>query len=603
VSSGCSDILGATSSSYVVQQSDVGDSVDVVVTASNAGGSGSAVSAQTSVVTASGLYALPSDRTYDWNPGLNSVGGIPSRSSVYKTISPSGGDDTATIQAALNSCPKDGVVQLSAGVFHITGNGLVIRTSYCTLRGVGPGPGTWAAGTPASGTAGTYLEAPAESNPVISFGGSGTGSAINLTSDAVRGSKSVTLASTAGLSVGQLVVVDETYDPSVSHFNSPTDAQNAWTSEANRPLGDTMQIASISGNTVTFTTDFPISYHVSLAAHVLPLLGQVNYSGVEDLYSYGGYFGGGILIWNCAYCWVKHVEQTWADGESVQIGQSLGTEVRDSYFHDSPIGMNAGGGSYGPTIEQYASDSLIENNIMIHFNKVSTMQSAGGGNVWGYNYMDDGADLNGGWQEDELESNHGTTPHYELFEGNQAPNADTDDRWGNSVDSTYFRNDLTGYLRDYSSSNPIRAAGLTQWDLAFSFVGNVLGTPSHPGITGYESINDNPNWTNEMWLLCYLNNNTVSDGGQCMSTVLRDGNFDYLTNQVHWHGIGGTGVNNGLTAPANHTLPASLYLTNKPAFFGTNTWPWVDGTNPTTPLPGQLPARTRYDAGTPNTLQ
>jgi hypothetical protein len=106
-----------------------------------------------------------------------------------------------------------------------------------------------------------------------------------------------------------------------------------------------------------------------------------------------------------------------------------------------------------------------------------------------------------------------------------------------------------------------------------------------------------------IWNLCFLVSTNVPDGGKCLSTQLRDGNFDYFTGKVHWHGIGGTGVNNGLTPPANSTLPASMYLTSKPAFFGSNPWPWADGSNAANPLPGQLPARQRYDAGTPNGLQ
>ena len=51
--SGCSNITGATSSSYVLQSSDVGDTIDVVVTATNANGSTPATSAQTATVTAS----------------------------------------------------------------------------------------------------------------------------------------------------------------------------------------------------------------------------------------------------------------------------------------------------------------------------------------------------------------------------------------------------------------------------------------------------------------------------------------------------------------------------------------------------------------------
>jgi hypothetical protein len=73
-----------------------------------------------------------------------------------------------------------------------------------------------------------------------------------------------------------------------------------------------------------------------------------------------------------------------------------------------------------------------------------------------------------------------TTPHYELFEGNQAANFDQDDRWGNSAYVTIFRNDLLGFNRDFPTLIRSRAAGLTQWHWWQSFVGNVLGTPSHP---------------------------------------------------------------------------------------------------------------------------
>jgi hypothetical protein len=73
---------------------------------------------------------------------------------------------------------------------------------------------------------------------------------------------------------------------------------------------------------------------------------------------------------------------------------------------------------------------------------------------------------------------------------------------------------------------------------------------------------------------------------QVLSTVIRDGNYDYLTNSQRWH-----------NTPAGFTIPASMYLTSKPAFFGSNPWPWVD---PTTGTTYTLPAKARFDAGTPN---
>ena len=74
-----------------------------------------------------------------------------------------------------------------------------------------------------------------------------------------------------------------------------------------------------------------------------------------------------------------------------------------------------------------------------------------------------------------------------------------------------------------------------------------------------------------------------------LSTLIRGGNFDYLTNDVAWSS----------SLPAQ-TLPASLYLTIKPGFFGNYPWPWVDPTGST--KLHALPAKARLDAGTPFAL-
>src|SRR5438552_18281823 len=70
------------------------------------------------------------------------------------------------------------------------------------------------------------------------------------------------------------------------------------------------------------------------------------------------------------------------------------------------------------------------------------------------------------------------------------------------------------------------------------------------------------------------------------ATAIRDGNYDYLTNTIHW-----------AANDTAHTLPNSLYLTQKPAFFNAGrgyTWPWV---NPTASAQLEtLPAKARYDA-------
>jgi hypothetical protein len=62
-SSGCANIGGATSSSYTVESSDVGDAIDVVVTATNSMGSGTAASAETPAVVAATPPPTPAANT------------------------------------------------------------------------------------------------------------------------------------------------------------------------------------------------------------------------------------------------------------------------------------------------------------------------------------------------------------------------------------------------------------------------------------------------------------------------------------------------------------------------------------------------------------
>ena len=72
-------------------------------------------------------------------------------------------------------------------------------------------------------------------------------------------------------------------------------------------------------------------------------------------------------------------------------------------------------------------------------------------------------------------------------------------------------------------------------------------------------------------------------------SVLRHGNFDYVTNSVHWD-----------PRISEQGMPASLYLKQRPSFFERGrgyTWPWVDATGPT--KLHTLPAKARYDARTP----
>ena len=70
----------------------------------------------------SGVLPSYDDAYANWkNAGLQSVGGIPNRTTVCATVNPLGGgqDDFTNIQNAINKCPAGEVVQLGAGAFTV----------------------------------------------------------------------------------------------------------------------------------------------------------------------------------------------------------------------------------------------------------------------------------------------------------------------------------------------------------------------------------------------------------------------------------------------------------------------------------------------------
>src|SRR5262249_26754382 len=297
--------------------------------------------------------------------------------------------------------------------------------------------------------------------------------------------------------------------------------------------------------------------------------------------------GGNIHFFNTAYSWARNIESEYQAGTGVSFDGTFRSVLRDSYIHDSRPPINPGGYCYGIGINKYAADNLIENNISWNHNKVMVMRASGGGNVIAYNYMDDGRiSYAEGWMETGLNASHMTTPHYELLEGNQAFNIDADNTWGNAIFITYFRNHATGKRRSHPDTGNRRAIGLMYGHHWHSFVGNVLGyegmSPAPARSFVYESTFP---WRDDpvgMWRLGY---NPESWGTppdpQVLSTVVREGNYDYVTYQVTW-------------TDGPQALPPSLYLTSRPDFFGDYPWPWVDPTGDT-PV-GRLPARERFEA-------
>ena len=275
----------------------------------------------------------------------------------------------------------------------------------------------------------------------------------NLTGDGQQGGSSVTVANGSGFAAGQFVMLDElsgaswqstpTGFPSAAQVlrgdrvawnihrpsqpgDDPTSAKS-WFSRTDRPTVEIKEIASISGNTITFTSPLSISYRTSHSAQLTrySLSGSqstgnsihVSNAGVENLTLVGG--ADGEIRFECAaYSWAKNVEVTQWIGEGVAIDNSFRVEIRDSYIHTGSW-PEPGGAGYAISFAGGSSEALIENNIAIDTNKVMVMRSSGTGSVVAYNYMDDGWIYGTEtWVEVGINASHMAGPHHVLFEGN-----------------------------------------------------------------------------------------------------------------------------------------------------------------------------------------
>ena len=384
----------------------------------------------------------------------------------------------------------------------------------------------------------------------------------------------------------------------------------SWFSRTDRPINEIKQIASISGNTITFTSPLTISYRTSHKAQLTPyttdpntgghaannLDVHVSNAGVENLSLYGG-ADGALRFETAAYSWAKAIEVTQWIGEGVAINNSFRVELRDSYIHTGSW-PEPGGAGYAISFSKGSSEALIENNILLDVCKNMVFRSSGAGSVVGYNYADDSFDFDTPtWVEVGLNASHMAGSHHVLFEGNLAHNADSDYTHGNAIYLTFFRNNLTGQRRSFTDQAIPRAGGLAYGSWWDSFIGNVMGrTGQMAGWSLDNAANTtntaawNPNGAGSIWTFGYDPERwgAVPDP-KTLSTVIRGGNFDYLTTQAAWSS----------SLPAQ-TLPASLYLKAKPSFFGDGQWPWVDPTGSTKLY--TLPAKARLDAGTPFAL-
>lgn len=521
---------------------------------------------------------IPADRRIDWT-GTGVPGGIPERTYICKTIDSSvygngTTDATAVIQTALNNCPSGSVVYLPKGVYLISDT-IEVR-NFDTLRGAGP------------------------DNTILKVSGRSLGAMVamrlNVYSEIVyqhethdivearKDSQIITLGSTTGINPGDILLLNQLNDGvNIDSVGTNGKCTFCGYENGNRALGQYVEVTAVAGNKVYLNKPLHWTYNTSLDpwAYQVDAGAMVRWAGLEDLTltqnsSNVSYM---VQMQGAQYSWIKNVEIINISNIGIYVIDSLQNEIIECYIHDRIPGTYP----YGIVLTMYSSNNRVEDNIL---NTVSGggIETHGGatGNVISYNYFSNILYSDPSWLPVNPAINHGAHPKMNLWEGNIADKVRGDFIWGSSSHNTIFRSQSRGW-KDVTMTIGNIAIELSKKNYYMNVIGNILGTPGKSN--RYEALPGQPYDQSKDYLIWALG---INVGGTPLDTnvaptLLRHGNFDYVTNSVIWD-----------PSISNHDLPASYYLSEMPGWWCQET-PWPAIGPDVIGLVNDIPAKRRFE--------
>jgi hypothetical protein len=481
----------------------------------------------------SAIQFLGDDRAIDWDPGI--PGGIPNY--PVSTTLPAG-STVSQIQTALNNAPSDTAVLLSSGTYTI--NTTINIPSHKVLRG--------------SGVDATIINC--TGSGCIAVGrGSGGGTYVNVTGGFEKGSKQITVSNAASFVVGSYGDIRQDWDD--SYFHCGYDNGGICPSWGYAAVGQAVKIIAKSGNTLTLEEPLYFTYTAAFNPRIAPKT-KYEYVGLENLRvekSMAVSSGTNIGMGSCAYCWIKNVWSEKAADFHVDASLSYKSEIRDSVFNgQTPTAY--GQITYGVRLSERTSNTLVENNIFNHLRHSMAMERGPSGNVWGYSYSRDpysSADPN--WLFSDI-APHGHYPTMNLYEGNIAQLVSIDNVWGTNGPTTIFRNRI-----ERNKTTRLSPIEVNPWNPYQNIIANDLAL--HGQIS---------------------NNGPINLAPDIASTTLVHGNYDY-----------GNGNITKWDSSLSQTLPLSLYLSQKPSWWGNLPWPAFGPDTSHANQGNTIPAKVRFE--------
>ncbi|MCM0080920.1 right-handed parallel beta-helix repeat-containing protein [Geomonas sp. Red32] len=516
-----------------------------------------------SVAVGQATWSLPPGRSVPWRGNVGVLHDLPLRSAIHTTLYPSGDDDAQAIRSAVAGCPPGKVVMLGPGVFSL--GSAVSVTSGVTLRGSGMGI-TVLRGR--RGMAGSF---------VVGIGDPAFGEerAVPLRGTHFKGGDTVTTASPHGWRAGDLIMIDQLNDPMgdppVTNVGVGTSSWNGRTGD--RSLGQLVSLKEVTSTTATLEIPLYWSFDARLKPSGVRLRGVTSGAGIEDLTVDNGESGspaqndsgGTVVMKGVANCWLHRVEVTGSWQSAVRVMAAYRSTIRSCRIHEGIPALPANGPQYGPRraygifINPYASANLFENNEIYHLVSPFLIAGAVSGNVIAYNYLPDPYYSDPNWIQVTI-GFHGPHPVMNLIEGNYSVGRIAPDNyWGSSSHNTFFRN--RNRLPEGKSGAP--------WDFDlqhharyYTLVGNVIGEPGREEVYQLQGVD--LAGEKAVFRLGYHSDGDGRREGNDKgvgATLLRHGNWDSVHGAPLWNGT------------EDRSLPASLYLAGKPAWWGDAPWP------------------------------
>jgi len=529
---------------------------------------------------------LQSARIYPWAGKVGIPGGIPDSSLMTIYTNFSAGASEASVNAALNSCPSNQVVQMGAGAFSFgAGDTDCIRDHGVVWRGTGTSLAPQTFVTYSSGQIlirTTYHEA-SSGNPNV-----------NLFQNLTKGDTTAVLASAAPswLIAGNPYIFDQLENTNISKLVTDS-TEGSQPLRSGRGYGWEIKVTAVTSGT-NLTLEFPSPGTITTADDAEVSMPEYDPSstvpimrfGIESIHFSWTSGSQNSLQWETPYqCWMKDtvVSNTALRGISIYGGYQC--EFRRTVWRQS---QDAGAGAgYGIALTHGSCFNLIEDNIFVDLHVGVQENYSSACNATIYNFFGEGLHDSAG--QSPAWNAHGVISSWSLIEGNWMwTKAMSDDTHGSGGHAhTIFRN----YVAGYGSTNftPVlfdaSCVNLRVWCFKHNIVGNNFGT------NGYNTIymhdfpdSDDRNADKVIYRIGYGADYDVAIAGMDLIMLL---NHDSVTDSV---------ADPGAFTIAD--LVDSYFHSSKPAYFGALAWKPFGADKPTATSPTNIPAGWRFVMGT-----